>query len=47
VERLSYLATAVAVLAIDLIWGLAIGVALHLIANKVSKLRSLRKSEKA
>jgi SulP family sulfate permease len=47
VERLSYLATAVAVLAIDLIWGLAIGVAVHLIANKVSKLRSLRKSEKA
>jgi SulP family sulfate permease len=47
VERLSYLATAIAVLAIDLIWGLAIGVAVHLIANRVSGLRSLRKSEKA
>lgn len=37
VERLSYLATAIAVLAIDLIWGLAVGVAVHFIATKLSR----------
>jgi sulfate permease, SulP family len=40
VERVSYLATAIAVLAIDLVWGLAIGVAIHLIATRFTKARS-------
>lgn len=40
VERLSYLATAVAVLAIDLIWGLVIGVAVHIVSAKLSSPRS-------
>lgn len=40
VGRVGYLATAIAVLAIDLVWGLAIGVAIHLITTRFTKARS-------
>lgn len=44
-NRIAYLTTAIAVLAIDLIWGIVIGIAVYLIAAQLDKLRNRKPRE--